>query len=282
MALYPAQLTPEEKALKKKYAKLLEKRKQLRKATEKSPQSAPKPNKDVLNPKDAKEVAKKLLSSGKLTIAKKSPLKKSGFKRVGQQPGQSPPRKKPNLAPEKAPPPKPKVKAAEQKALYSRFVKATNPSEDLERIPKRQPTPADSAPSESAENKFSSKECTIFVRCHHPVGEKALRIAFKRFGAIQTLTPGDQANNSAFITFNKPTIASTAKKEMDRGMIHGSDVGVEPASSENGYVELSAEAASNPWSQIAAGRELAESPVKKGDLYKQRQNRIVSYSDPDF
>ena len=44
--------------------------------------------------------------------------------------------------------------------------------------------------------------------------------------------------------------------QMDRGMIHGSDVCVEPASSENGYVELSPEAASNPWSQIAAGREL--------------------------
>lgn len=39
-------------------------------------------------------------------------------------------------------------------------------------------------------------------------------------------------------------------------MIHGSDVTVEPASSENGYVELPPEAASNPWSQIAAGREL--------------------------
>lgn len=44
--------------------------------------------------------------------------------------------------------------------------------------------------------------------------------------------------------------------QMDRGMIHGSEISVEPASTENGYVELSAEAASNPWSQIAAGREL--------------------------
>lgn len=43
---------------------------------------------------------------------------------------------------------------------------------------------------------------------------------------------------------------------MDKGMIHGSDITVEPASSENGYVELSPEAASNPWSQIAAGRHL--------------------------
>ena len=44
--------------------------------------------------------------------------------------------------------------------------------------------------------------------------------------------------------------------QMDKGMIHGSDITVEPASSENGYVELPPEAASNPWSQIAAGRHL--------------------------
>lgn len=82
-------------------------------------------------------------------------------------------------------------------------------------------------------------------------------------------------------------------------MIHGSDVNVEPASSENGYVELSAEAANNPWSQIAAGRELKgklnpqrvrkinqnfrfpDSPVKKLDGNKHR-HKIVSYGDPDF
>ena len=34
------------------------------------------------------------------------------------------------------PPPKPKVKASEQKALYSRFVKATNPSDDLGTVTK--------------------------------------------------------------------------------------------------------------------------------------------------
>ena len=44
--------------------------------------------------------------------------------------------------------------------------------------------------------------------------------------------------------------------QMDRGMIHGSDISVAAASTENGYVELPPEAASNPWSQIAAGREL--------------------------
>ncbi len=39
-------------------------------------------------------------------------------------------------------------------------------------------------------------------------------------------------------------------------MIHGSDVSVEQASLENGYVELPPEAADNKWSRIAAGRTL--------------------------
>ena len=43
---------------------------------------------DTLKPKEAKEVAKKLLEAGKLTIHKKAPIKKSGFKRVGELPGQ--------------------------------------------------------------------------------------------------------------------------------------------------------------------------------------------------
>jgi hypothetical protein len=41
-----------------------------------------------LKPKEAKAVAKKLLEAGKLTIQKKAPIKKSGFKRVGELPGQ--------------------------------------------------------------------------------------------------------------------------------------------------------------------------------------------------
>ena len=43
---------------------------------------------DTLKPKEAKEVAKKLLEAGKLTIHKKAPVKRSGFKRVGEVHGQ--------------------------------------------------------------------------------------------------------------------------------------------------------------------------------------------------
>ena len=43
---------------------------------------------DALKPKEAKEVAKKLLEAGKLTIHKKTPVKRTGFKRVGELPGQ--------------------------------------------------------------------------------------------------------------------------------------------------------------------------------------------------
>ena len=37
---------------------------------------------------------------------------------------------------------------------------------------------------------------------------------------------------------------------MNGGMIRGSDVRVEVATRENGYVELTAEAAKNPWAVI--------------------------------
>lgn len=43
---------------------------------------------DTLKPKEAKEAVKKLLEAGKLTIHKKAPTKRSGFKRVGEVPGQ--------------------------------------------------------------------------------------------------------------------------------------------------------------------------------------------------
>ena len=43
---------------------------------------------EVLSPKEAKEAARKLLEAGKLTIIKKAPTKRTGFKRVGEVPGQ--------------------------------------------------------------------------------------------------------------------------------------------------------------------------------------------------
>ena len=80
---------------------------------------------------------------------------------------------------------------------------------------------------------------------------------------------------SSFLTFETPQLATTAKKEvynpyaretdppitvcvcvcvcvvqMDGGMIRGVDVWVSNASDENGYVELTPEAATNPWAVI--------------------------------
>lgn len=37
---------------------------------------------------------------------------------------------------------------------------------------------------------------------------------------------------------------------MDRGMIHGSEVLVEPASKDNGYVELPPDVVDEPWARI--------------------------------
>lgn len=99
-------LTEEEKNLKKKYQKLREKRVQLKRLSEKQ-QSSSSPlqaKREILNPKDAKEAAKKLLSQGKLSI-KKVEVKRTGFKRVGQQ----------GNAPETPPPKKRDTKGSESR-----------------------------------------------------------------------------------------------------------------------------------------------------------------------
>ena len=50
----------------------------------------------------------------------------------------------------------------------------------------------------------------------------------------------ERAPQSHYISFH----------QMNGGMIRGSDVRVEVATRENGYVELTAEAAKNPWAVI--------------------------------
>ena len=38
--------------------------------------------------------------------------------------------------------------------------------------------------------------------------------------------------------------------QMNRGMIHGSEIWVEPASKENGYIELPPDVEDQPWARI--------------------------------
>ena len=43
--------------------------------------------------------------------------------------------------------------------------------------------------------------------------------------------------------------------QMNKGMIHGADITVDFASTDNGYIELPPEAVNHQWVKIAAGRE---------------------------
>ncbi|CAI8039087.1 hypothetical protein GBAR_LOCUS21739 [Geodia barretti] len=287
MAVYPAQLTTEEKNLKRRYARLQEKRKLLKKRSDKTekdegdpgPSGLPikqSPTKDGLNPKDAKEVAKKLLMAGKLTI-QKQPTRKTGFKRVGELPGQAPS--------------KPKYAASDVKKLYNRFIPSSRP-DDLERIPKKPETPETSQSHREPEVKsFTAKDCTVYVRWETDrkkspgLTEDALRVAFGRFGSIQTVlmrSPeegGLKTKESSFLTFETPQLATTAKKEMDGGMIRGVDVWVSNASDENGYVELTPEAATNPWAVIAADRD---SSHNKQEAKLKSKRSVKVYGPADF
>lgn len=53
---------------------------------------------------------------------------------------------------------------------------------------------------------------------------------------------------------------------MNGGMIRGSDVRVEVATRENGYVELTAEAAKNPWAVIGKFLHYSYSTAQKFPL----------------
>lgn len=237
------------------------------------------PQKETLNPKDARAQAKKLLEMGKLQIPEnKSAVKKSGFKRVGEVPQKEPPAKKANTtttdtngasqAPVKM---TRKEKMSEVKALYNRFVKAAD-SDDLagHKIPKRL-EPAE-VPEVPKQGKFSAMECSIHVVGDSVLSEEALVTAFSRFGDIVTVLP-DQSKGACFLTFSLPSVATTAVKEMDGGMVRGTVVHVECATPNNGYVELTPEAAAIPWVRLAAGRELPTSESRK------RRDMVVYEAD---
>eukprot|EP00731_Ephydatia_muelleri_P037665 Em0531g9a len=231
--------------------------------------SKKEPQKETLNPKDARAQAKKLIETGKLQIPEnKSAAKKSGFKRVGEVTQKGPPAKKANTttgdstgagqAPVKL---TRKEKMSEVKALYNRFVKAAD-SDDLagHKIPKRlEPV---EVPEEPKHGKFTTMECSIHVVGDSLLSEEAMVTAFSRFGDIATVLP-DQSKGACFLTFALPSVAITAVKEMDGGMIRGTVVHVECATPMNGYVELTPEAAAIPWVRLAAGRELPTSESRK-------------------
>jgi hypothetical protein len=154
MVNYPTQLTNEEKALRKRFAKLQEKTKELKQfqlsniktKAEPSPSTTTQPPQasKTVTPKDARTAAKKLMEQGKLSINKR-PVKTSGFKRVGEGSsrgtvlpsvrgrGHAPSSRKLNSNPktndEQKPlpyKPKPVVKPSEVKQLYSRFIKPSD------------------------------------------------------------------------------------------------------------------------------------------------------------
>jgi hypothetical protein len=81
------------------------------------------------------------------------------------------------------------------------------------------------------------------------------------------------------LTFETPQVATTAKKEMDGGMIRGVDVWVSYASDENGYVELTPEAANNPWAVIAADRD---SSHNKQEPKLKSKRSVKVYGPADF
>eukprot|EP00731_Ephydatia_muelleri_P024912 Em0016g1183a len=203
--------------------------------------SKKEPQKETLNPKDARAQAKKLIETGKLQIPEnKSAAKKSGFKRVGEVTQKGPPAKKANT-----------TTGDSTGAGQARDAEYSNLGLSY-KIPKRlEPV---EVPEEPKHGKFTTMECSIHVVGDSLLSEEAMVTAFSRFGDIATVLP-DQSKGACFLTFALPSVAITAVKEMDGGMIRGTVVHVECATPMNGYVELTPEAAAIPWVRLESRKK---------------------------
>lgn len=285
-------LTEEEKNLKKKYQKLREKRVQLKRLSEKQ-QSSSSPlqaKREILNPKDAKEAAKKLLSQGKLSI-KKVEVKRTGFKRVGQQgnaPETPPPKKRDTKGSEsrrskgekeskkqneEPPKPKPKPKPVILPDNYKKtFVKST---EQQSHIPKSRDKPqVPSQPEQPQED--SRMDRTICVIAQSMVTEDILSRGLKRFNGNRDLVVTlDESKKKGFVSFYSKSSADKAQQEMNDGRVSAIDIKVSKAGPENGYVELPSELESVPWVKQAASKDSHSSAGHK------RSRPAVKYYDLD-
>ncbi|XP_065917072.1 negative elongation factor E-like [Dysidea avara] len=285
----PSQFSTEEKSLQKKYAKLREKRRLLKlqekSASQPTVQSSPK--KEPVNPKDAKEAARRLVESGGIVIKKVVP-RSHGFKRSKslQEPDPAPVLKKPTYSTnsDRPAPKKPTkslnymqagdttqtVKSKITHDYQSRFIKSSEQqTHQTNKIPKLN---SSTRVDEDSQPNYSRKECTIFVS-GDGITEEILRKEFSKVGPIQAVIV-DTAKGTGFITYDSPRVSNAARKEMDKCRVVGIDLTVAMASDENGYVELTPEAEQNSWAMIAAGRNLSKQGTKKN-----RQHLVQYHMD---
>ncbi|XP_040577213.1 negative elongation factor E-like [Lepeophtheirus salmonis] len=263
---FPLELTEEELMLQAKYAKLKKKKKQLAALKAPKPSESEKTYKKVMEAKDSKEVAKKLIRTGTLQAIQKSvekTEKSKGFKRSqGWERKLSDPRVLSSYQPFSAthgpgggfdtgaddlnpeppiPPPPKKVKD-----LYESFVSARD----------REERKGDKAKSAN----------TVYVH-GFSVSEELLRNTFSSVGKIVNISM-EIDKNCGFITFDKEDSAERAISDYHETSVKGVQLKVSKARRQIIVDPINDASSSATWSSIAASHSQKSSHNDKRNLIR--------------
>jgi len=274
---FPRELTPEEEALQSKYAKLRRKKKQLQDLSKPKQEPEQSQLKKPQEAKDAKEVAKKLLKSGKIKAIKNSLQKEKakdeksigGFKRskglerklnglVGgamssyqpfsatHGPGGGFDTGGEDYEPEI---PEPAVAKAKQKNLYENFVKERDREER--------------GLAEDRQNKPRVGH-TVYVY-GYGLTEELLRATFQQYGLIVNISM-EVEKNCGFITYDKVEDTERAIAETNNTQVGGVQLKVSLARRQPIIDPINDASSSSTWSTIAASHSQKGSHRDKREM----------------
>lgn len=265
----PEALTEEEQMLMAKYSKLKKKKKQLQALKTKPEPEKPLIPKRPKDARDAREIAKKLIKSGNINIAKqesqvqfKRPKGQERKKLISEPPTYHP-YSTPSIDDEGMP--SSSLKSPNDKgdgpgrtipALYQTFEKEKDPSDKKSNINKEKPKTG----------------YTIFVQ-GKGVTEDSLKKHFNDYGNIVNVSM-EIEKNRGFVTFSKTEATDRAIAEMHGRLINGNPLTVTLARKQPQIEQINNASSSAVWSTLATSHS------QKGHHKDHRE--VVTYEDDIF
>nr|ACO14831.1 Negative elongation factor E [Caligus clemensi] len=289
---FPSQLTEEEQGLQAKYGKLKKKKRQLAALKASKPSEAEKVSKKVMEARDSKEVAKKLLRTGALQAIQKSVEKNEKSKGLKRSQGWE-------------------RKLADPRVLsgYQPFSATHGPgggfdtgADDLnpDPPPSAAPIPSNPPPSSNSTNnntnngnngkkvkdlyesfvsarnreerKADKSANTVYVH-GFDISEELLRKTFTPVGKIVNISM-EVDKNCGFITFDKEESAECAISDYHETTTHGIQIKVSKARRQIQVDPINDASSSATWSSIAASHS------QKGAFSDKRN--LVIYDEEIF